>query len=175
MAKSLYRRILGDQFDALPPALRRFHDEPNGGKATAVFRVERGRGWLRNFVASVMRLPKASANAPVTLQVNVEGDRERWIRHIDGQRVETRQWADQGLLIEAFGPSTFSCALRVDGERLIYDFKRAWFLGIPMPKPLAPSVVSSTVGTEGGWHVSVRISAPLLGELVCYEGGATPS
>ena len=31
---SLYRRILGEEFDKLPAVLRCFHDHPEGGRGT---------------------------------------------------------------------------------------------------------------------------------------------
>src|SRR4051794_344293 len=50
----LYRRILGERFEALPEVLRRFHDAPGGGRARGSFRIERGRGWLRNGLATLL-------------------------------------------------------------------------------------------------------------------------
>ncbi len=105
---SLYRRILGDRFDALPAVLRRFHDAEGGGRARGTFRVERAPGRLRNGVASMLGMPRAGTDVPVRLQVVAEGDRERWIRDFDGHRVETVQWARGESLMEAMGPIRFS-------------------------------------------------------------------
>ena len=104
---SLYRRILGDRFDALPAVLRRFHDAEGGGRARGTFRVERGPGRLRNAVASILGMPRAGTDVPVRLQVVAEGDRERWTRDFDGVRVETVQWARGESLMEAMGRIRF--------------------------------------------------------------------
>lgn len=171
---SLYRRILGPRFDALPEVLRRFHGETSGGNARGTLRVERGAGRLRNALASLAGFPRPGAEVPVRLRVVVEGDRERWVRHFGGHRLETVQWARGDLLMERAGPTSFSSALVIDGPCLSYDLRRAWFAGIPLPRWLAPSVEGHTIAGEGGWRVVVRISAPALGELVRYEGWVEP-
>jgi hypothetical protein len=171
---SLYRRILGARFDALPEVLRRFHDMPAGGRAHGTFRVERGAGRVRNRLASIMGMPEAGIDVPIRLEVIVEGDRERWVRHFHKQRVETVQWMRGELLMEAFGSTSFSSALVIAGSCLRYEFRRAWFAGIPFPPGMAPFVEGRADACENRWRVSVRIGAPLLGELVHYEGWIEP-
>jgi hypothetical protein len=171
---SLYRRILGARFEALPEVLRKFHDEPAGGRAHGTYRIERGAGRKRNAVASILGMPEAGTDVPIRLHVIVEGDRERWVRFFDAHRVETVQWMRGNLLMEAFGSVTFSSELVIDGSCLQYVFRRAWFAGIPLHRALSPSVDGSVNASDHGWRVSVRIFAPFLGELVHYEGWIEP-
>jgi len=173
-ARSLYRRILGERFDALPEVLRRFHDAPGGGRASGTLQVERAAGPLRNALASLLGLPKTATDVPVRLEVEVEGDRERWVRHLQGRRMETVQWARGDLLMESYGPSSFSSALVVEGSRLCYEFRRAWVVGVPLPRRFAPLVDGRVDASDGGWRLSVRVEAPFLGELVRYEGWVEP-
>jgi hypothetical protein len=118
-------------------------------------------------------MPEAGDRS-VRLQVIVEGQRERWIRHFDGRRLETVQWAQGNLLMEAVGPVAFSSTLVLDGSRLRYEFQRAWFAGIVLPRALSPFVEGKVDAGDAGWDLSVRIRAPYLGELVCYEGWIEP-
>jgi hypothetical protein len=173
-SSSLYRRVLGPRFDALPEVLRRFHDAPGGGRARGTLRVERARGWLRNGLASLFRMPRDGTDVPVRLRVMIEGDRERWVRDFQGRRLESVQWAWGGLLMEKFGPVSFSCELVVDGPCLRYEFRRAWLAGILLPRPLAPFVDGSVQAGDGGWNVGVRVLAPWLGEIVRYGGWIEP-
>ena len=46
--------------------------------------------------------------------------------------------------------------------------------GIPLPHALSPSIESYVDAGETGWSVVVRIFAPMLGELVHYEGWIEP-
>lgn len=171
---SLYRRLLGPRFEALPGVLRRFHDTAGGGRARGTFQVERGRGPLRNVVASLLGFPQAGANVAVILEVSVEGDSERWCRRFAGRPVVSRQWERDHLLIEEFGVSSFSSRLTTAGALLTYEFKQAWLAGVALPWWLSPRVEGRVTGEEAGWHVSVRVFAPVLGEILHYEGRVEP-
>src|SRR4029077_16791550 len=98
--RSLYRRILGARFDSLPEVLRRFHDTPGGGRARGTLQVERAARRLRNALASRLGLPEPGTDVSIRLEVKDEGERERWIRHLQGRRLETVQWAQGDLLME---------------------------------------------------------------------------
>ncbi len=171
---SLYRRLLGSQFDLLPGVLRRFHDVDGGGRARGTFQVERGRGLLRNSLASLMGFPRAGIDVPVTLEVSVHGDRERWSRRFGDMPVVSRQWVKDHLLIEQFGMNSFSSTVTLVGSDVIYEFQRAWLAGIPLPSWLSPRVDGLVRGEETGWRVVVRVFAPILGEIVHYEGWVQP-
>jgi len=167
---SLYRRVLGERFEALPDVLRRFHGSPTGGRARGTFQVERAAGRLHSAVASLLGMPESSQAVPVCLDVTVEGDRERWCRRFGERRLVTVQWAMRDLLMESLGPVVFSSVLVLDGPRLRYEFRRAWFAGIPLPRWTSPSVSGSAVARDSGWRVEVHVVAPFLGEIVRYEG-----
>jgi hypothetical protein len=172
--QSLYRRVLGSRFETLPDVLKRFHDEASGGRARGRFRVERGRGRLRNLVASLSGFPHAGEDVPVALEVEVKGNRERWNRRFPGKTFTTWQWADGELLMERVGSIVFSSSLEIDGPVLRYPFRRAWLLGLPLPRRLSPHVVGWVCAGDRGWQVVVHISVPFLGELVHYEGWVEP-
>lgn len=171
---SLYRRILGAQFDTLPEVLRRFHDTPGGGQARGTLSVKRPPARLHNTLANLLGLPRSGTDVPVRLHVTVEQDRERWVRHFNEHVLQSVQWAQGDRLMEAIGPSTISCSLVVDGANLRYEFGRAWFCGIPLPRWFAPYVESWLTAHDESWYVTVRIFAPLLGELIHYEGWLQP-
>ena len=172
--QSLYRRVLGARFDDLPSSLRRFHDTEGGGRAKGVFQVERGRGWLRNIVASLMGFPPAGVNVPVVLEVVALRDRERWVRRFPTKTVVSTQWERDQLLIEAFGLYSFSSRLSLAGADLVYEFYQARLAGVPLPRWFAGHAEGMVTGDENGWRVVVRIFAPVLGEIVHYEGRVEP-
>lgn len=108
--------------------------------------MTRGPGRMRNLVADLMRLPRAGQNVSVRLRVRVERDRERWIRTFDAQRLETVQWQQGSLLIEAAGPLRFGFRLMCDATGMQFASARCWFLGFPLPAALAPRVQATLVG-----------------------------
>jgi Domain of unknown function (DUF4166) len=172
--QSLYRRILGDKFDALPEVLKRFHSASGTSDARGTFRVKRGSGYLRNLVATVVGMPRAGENVPVQLEVVAQEDCEIWLRHFPGQTLKSVQWARGHLLIEGFGFGSFSSTLELRGSRVVYVFGRAWFLGVPVPRGLAPFVDGYVDAGERGWLVVVHIFVPFLGEILHYEGWVEP-
>jgi len=151
---TLYRRLLGSAFDTLPPVLRRFHDQEAGGSARLAFQVSHGNGWLCRAAAKIARLPRPGNEVRGFLRVVVKGDRERWIREVDGRRIETVQWRGR------------------DGMR--FRSARGWFGGLPLPPPLLPRVTAIVTGRKASWWVTVRVELPLLGLLMLYEGEAIP-
>jgi hypothetical protein len=170
----LYRRILGPQFEALPEVLRTFHDAAEGGKARGTLQVERGRGFLRNALASILGLPRAGKDVPVRLEVKVVGDREHWLRHFPGHCLRSVQWAKGNLLMESARLGSFASALVVDRSSLRYEFRRAWFAGIPLPAWLSPYIEGRVEAGQSGWRVTVHVFAPFVGQIVKYEGWVEP-
>jgi Domain of unknown function (DUF4166) len=170
----LYRRVLGERFGQLPAVWRRFHEAATGGRGSGTFRVTRGRGWLRNLLADLGGLPRAGDNLPVRLEVRIDGARERWLRNFPDRTLDSLQWTERGLMLEAMGPLRLGFRLAVDGNALRYELVRAWFLGVPLPRFLAPRASALTVARDDVWTVEVALAVPLLGEIVRYEGLLQP-
>lgn len=171
---ALYRRLLGEAFDRLPPALRDFHNVEGERRFLAVFRVTRGRGWLRQLLCKLGRLPPASDAMPVRLRVVAEGQRERWVRDFATQRLESVQWADGGLLVESLGPVRLAFRLLIEGSALRLETVKAWLLGVRWPLFLAPRGRGLEIGREDGCAIVAEAAVPLLGMLVRYEGYVVP-
>jgi Domain of unknown function (DUF4166) len=171
---TLYRRLLGEAFEALPAALRDFHGRADGGRARGVLCVTRGKGWLANALADRMRLPAQGDQVAIRLRVRVEGDRERWVRDFDAQQMETVQWAHTGLLIEAAGPLRGGFRVVTSPEGLRFELARAWLFGLPLPRALMPHTTAEARAREGGWWIDVRVEAPVIGLLAGYNGEVTP-
>lgn len=172
---SPYRSVLGSELDRLPPWLRDFHSIQTGWSGKAVFRVTRGKGLLRNLVAWLGGLPPAGEKVPVELSCRAEqrGDRwvEVWDRNFQGFRMRSSQWAQYGMLVESFGWISLGYKLHVEPPSLRLEVIKAWVAGIPVPLFLAPTGEGLEKGNPDG-SISVRAAAiaPILGQIVCYEG-----
>lgn len=171
--KSLYQRILGEAFEKLPTALREFH-QTGKGVALGTMTVRRPSGRFRNWLSDLLMLPAACEAVPLRLEVISVGRQERWMREFGGQRLETIQWEEDGLLVEQAGPGSFVFALRADSEGMDFHMRhqRAGILRLPVL--LAVKVHARVTGRPAGWHVSVRISSGVFGELTTYEADVFP-
>jgi hypothetical protein len=171
---TIYERVLGERFESLNPALRRFLTNVQGGRAVGKLRVTRADGRLRNAVAAGMGIPPAG-EYETQLDVSPLGDGQRWRRRFGRYALETTQREHRGLLLESSGPASIGFELVVDQGELLFFPRRAWLFGIPLPLWLAPRIEAENSPAEsGGWRVRVRFGVPLLGRVAEYEGDVIP-
>jgi hypothetical protein len=172
---SLYRRLLGRDFDRLPAALRGFHDSAGGGSGAGVFRVWRSAGASARAVARALRLPPEGDGVAVTLQVAVRHEREVWERTFGAHRVRTKQWLEDGRLIERAGGARLVFDVAADERGMRFRSVGFAWLGAPLPRGLAPEVEADVEGFDAHWEVAVVVRAPRLGVITSYEGRITPT
>jgi hypothetical protein len=170
----LYRRVLGPQFDSLPPVLQRFHGQPGPARASGQLSVRYGPGRLARWVGSVWRLPREGELQPATVAVEPRGGVEIWRRSIGGRSFVTRQWQSGALLIEALGVCSLGLEVSVERDELRLLSRRFWWCGVPIPAGLAPRVAAVARPTPRGWNVEVHVSHSWLGHLLSYEGEVIP-
>jgi len=171
---SLYRRILGPRFDVLPAPLRRFHDDPAGGRGRGRFVVDRGRGRLARMLGGVLRFPAAGHDVPVTLRVSVEGDRERWMRDFGGTRLTSVQEGGEHWLRERIGPFRFRFRVSADPSGMTFRLDRVSIGAIPLPRFFAPWIEVDVLGEEDGWRVRLQVSWSWVGRILAYDGRIVP-
>jgi hypothetical protein len=180
-SSALYARLLGDSHTRLAAAVRDMHRDDTVGHRSGVMRVTRGANRLARWLAALLRLPAAGEAVPVTLVITPSADGEEWRRTFAGKPMCTRQWSRlDGQLVEQSGPGEVRFRLEVcDDGGLVYHpagvALRLGWLRVPLPRWLAPTVTvrESPAATAGQTDVSVRVSVPLLGLLISYEGWMT--
>jgi hypothetical protein len=169
---ALYARLLGIVWDRLPVEIRDMHQ--SAGRAEGRSTVERGAGTLARLVASVLRLPKAAADTPISVQFDVSDGAETWTRSFGDQEFSSRQFAGRGrwagLLCEQFGPLTFAMTLVLEGGRLSLALRRWSAFAIPLPMWSGPRAVAYETAEAGRFRFHVEISHPLTGLIVRYRG-----
>ena len=169
----LYARILGERFDALPPAVRRLHDICRDSGAQGEGRVEQGRGWIGRIVAATMRFPPAG-RWPLHVAFAEKEGAERWTRDFGGHRFFSDLSEKAGRLVERFGPMRFAFDLPSGPEGLEMHLRRWSVFGLPLPLVLAPRIEAREWEEDGRFRFSVAVSLPLLGDIVRYSGWLRP-
>ena len=175
----LYERLVREGWDELHESVRGFHRAAERARAPrARSRCGAGRG--RQRVCSHVCSGCPRSGEAVTLRLSVEpleGGGERWRRTFDGKDFITEQREHAGaLLAERAGPFETLFRLTIEGGALAYRSEstalRAGRLRLRFPQRLAPRVeASECAGCDGGGVlVSVRVTAPLVGLLIEYEG-----
>jgi hypothetical protein len=171
---SLYRRVLGERYQQLHPLLQEVHSQPEL-RAQGTFRITRPPQLFKRLLGALLGMPAAAENVPTILAVELlESGAEKWVRSFGKFRMATWQWSWRGLLLERSGPVTFGIHIEIVDGGTQFITRRVWLLGIPVPLFLAPSVSAVETPVPGGWHATVRLSFPLIGEMLGYEGEIYP-
>ena len=173
----LYERLVGEGWGGLGEPVRRFHTYGGELRAGGAFAVRRGRGLAARMLARMLRLPESGEAVPLLLTVTESGGGERWRRSFAGRDFVTEQRGHAGpLLAERAGPFELLFRLTVEGGALVYSQEgaavRAGRLRLRVPRRLAPRVGAweRACASGGGVRVGVRVTAPLAGLLIEYEG-----
>ena len=168
----LYERLVGEGWGRLDEPVRRLHLCARGG---GTFAVRRGEGRVARVLARLLGLPASGEAVPLLLSVEPHGGGERWRRNFAGREFVTVQGEHAGkLMAERTGPFEMLFRLSVEGGALAYRqegaFLRIKGLRVRLPRLLAPRVEAWERAAEGGVSVSVRVTSPLTGPLISYEG-----
>lgn len=177
----LYERLVREGWGELHESVRGFHAcGEAGARAAGTFAVRRGEGALARLLARLLGLPQGGEAVPLGLSVEpLEGGGERWRRTFGGRDFVTEQREHAGaplMLAERAGPFETLFRLAAEGGALAYRSEgtalRAGRLRLRLPRRLAPRVEASERACPDGDGVlvSVRVTAPLVGPLIEYEG-----
>ena len=124
--------------------------------------------------AAIAGLPPEGPDQPLVVTFEPVGETEVWSRRFGKALFRSVQYERGGLLHERVGPTTFvftpvatteGLALRLDGFRV---------LGIPLPRPLHPTVRTFEREHHGRYEFEVEARLPLFGLLVRYAGWLEP-
>ncbi|NNE87347.1 MAG: DUF4166 domain-containing protein [Silicimonas sp.] len=173
-----FQKCLGPQFDALPDQIKELHHVVGRKVWTGEASVTRGKGPAARFIAGLFRFPKASRSVPVRVTMDRTDTSEVWLRRFGTQDFHSELTPDAripGRMWERFGLFTFAIDFEADETGLAYPVAQGRVLGLPIPRPLLPkSDTLEAVDTQGHATFSVRLSMPLVGLIVHYEGWLTP-
>jgi hypothetical protein len=170
----LYPRIVGRDWRQLPELVQRCHGGLDEVRAFGRFDIRWGKNALARALARWGGLPRAGVDLPAELTVTPDPEGETWRRRFGEDSFVTRQWEEDGLLVERAGLFELCFRLEVAGARLIFQQTGAGLrLGrarIGLPFWLSPRV-SARVWQEEAMRVQVEVSLPGLGTLCRYDGG----
>ena len=171
----LYELLLGESWASLPGVLRRVHGTDAQVTAVGEMDVMLGRSMGAGLIRRALRMPTTEGRMPVELRVTRSGRRENWDRRIGPWRLSTEQWAEDGLIVESYGPFLFPMVAAADEDTLALTSSQM-MLSVRGRRLLAPRCLSiRTSGAErqvgaGEMSVNVRIEMPWGQLLVGYHG-----
>jgi len=170
----VFREVLDSAWEQLPTEIRQLHDVSGAQQYCGRAQVIRGRSALARIVGRVIGFPPSATDIPVTVTISCIDDHEQWDRDFDGHTFSSVLSVGKGrlsnLVCERFGAAKFGMALSLEDGRLNY-VPRGWtFLGIPMPRWLAPQGTMCEYVEDEKFHFHVEIKMPIVGHVVTYKG-----
>lgn len=166
---TIFARLLGDAFEALPPTVRRLHLREGAARYRGEVVVERGAGLLSRLCAAATRLPPAGSG-PIVVDLDITPAREAWTRRVAGHAMPSRLVAHGTRLRERLGLVTFDFDLRAEGGRIEWRVARVAALGVPLPARWFGGVAATEYEADARYRFDVRARLPVVGMLVHYRG-----
>ena len=174
-----FETCLGTDFARLPAPIQELHHLIGRRSWTGKASVTRGRGIAANLIATLFRFPKPVQDIPVTVHMNRTDTSEIWTRSFGSQTFQSELTFDpktKNRMWERFGIFTFAIDFEADETGLAFPVTKGRVLGVPIPRPLLPkSETKEEVDPDGRATFSVRLSMPLVGHVVHYQGWLTPA
>ena len=165
---ALFRKLLGDRFDRLPPEVARIHGAPavftGGGRA-------RGSAWLAP-LRLAMGLPRPGVYPELKVTVAAGAGGEAWTRAFGRTRFTShlRPGRELGQFEERFGLIRFTFSTEPTVHGFLWRFE-GWRLGpLPLPRALAPSIRARAYERDGAYRFSVAVAHPWAGLMFAYAG-----
>jgi hypothetical protein len=168
-AETLFPSVLGADFAALDPCLRRVHSgQPC--KLHGSVTVERGTGWASRVLGSLASLPSAMKDATIEVKIERTNRGERWIRVFAGQhRMTSTLHEDRELLVEQLGPAALKFRLSVRAGEMRWVLEHISMFGIALP--LGWFRIAATINSrDGRYHFLVDSHLRGVGRIARYEG-----
>ena len=158
---------MGPRFMRLAPVLRRAHVGKTLLEGTAA--VHRGNT-LARVICNAFGLPQDNKEVHLRVECNHFKDSMIWNRDFDGFEMKSNFTARGDMLEEKFGPLVMSFKADAKDGALVYEYCDAKLLGFSLPKFLHPTIHASERELNGKYHFSVKVSIPIVGEIIHYSG-----
>lgn len=145
----IYRTLLEDDFEKLPPGLRVFHSALGQRRATGVMTVRHQNGWLARSVG----FPHVGEHR-LRLEVVATRDWEEWTRWFGATPFRSTQWIAGDLLMEAAGPVRIAFRVTADENEMRFESRRVRVWGMPIPL----RITACARGDGSAWWIEVEVA-----------------
>lgn len=167
--EALFPSRLGAAFALLDPDLQWVHSGESRDLAGTVT-VQRGTSLTAKVLGALTSLPPTLREAPIRIQIDVAGDKERWIRTYTSRHImSSTLYKDGTALVERVGPAALTFRIIERDTGMDWQLQKVSMLGIPLPA--AWFEISARVDMQQGrYHFLIDSAVRGAGLIVRYEG-----
>jgi hypothetical protein len=170
---SMYERAMGDSFDRLPLAVRRFHRLAGLQELHGWVDTDAPSSLAAGLLARCLGTPLRATSGPIRFELYAAPEAEIWTRHFPTRKMTSRMRLDARRIVEQLGAARLTFELCETGGRLEMRLQGLRFLGVPCPRWLLPRVIAEESGQSDRLHFRVQASLPLVGIVTSYRGHLT--
>jgi len=179
MAQHAVEAWFGAAFQQLHPMLQQLHK--NGGRLAGTVQVRMGRGvsgLVGKCLAGQLGIPPANGTTPLTVHIHSSASALHWNRTFGDGATFASVFTPVGVYPTGYWIES-SGALRLYLGVAIVDGGWEWrqrggrLWGIRIPAWLLPRTTALKRIEQGAYHFTVRVSVPLLGDVLSYSGKLT--
>lgn len=167
---SLYRQVMGSDFQQLARAVRQFHSLSGPHVLRGEVAIDAPHGRLASLLARCIGAPLTTTRGAIRFDLDASPGLETWTRHFPGRTMTSRLARRDAQLVERLGPARLTFRLAQAGGTLRMQLVRLHVLGVPCPSWLMPRVIAQESGDEGRLHFFVQASVAGLGLVASYRG-----
>ena len=177
--RSPIERLLGADFDRLPPPVRFLHSLRAPLRVAGRADITAADGFLAWLICASAGLPRPGRDVAVSVTFEPREDgAEHWDRKFADRRytssIAIGTGRDSGFLIERFGPFQLRFQLTVLPEGLGWLVVGWRLVGVPLPHWSVPSIRCLESDDSGRFAFDIDVSFPVIGWLMRYRGWLAP-
>ncbi len=166
----IYKRLLGAQFERMPPALQQFHALQGHHVLHGEVEVASPSTSLARLLARMLGSPQQAQRGPIRFELQADGAAETWTRHFPGCSMRSTFRQVAGCLEERLGAARLHFRLVFSSDKLELRLVRMYFLGVRCPSWLLPSLVAEETSQGGRLLFNISASVPVAGIVARYRG-----
>lgn len=170
---SMYERAMGESFDRLPPAVRRFHRLVGSQELHGWVDTDAPSTLGARLLARCLGTPLRATSGPIRFELKAAPEVETWTRHFPAQRMTSKMRLEVRSIVEQLGAARLTFDLCEADGRLEMRLQGLHFLGVPCPRWLLPRVIAEETGQGDSLHFRVQASLPIIGTVTSYRGHLT--
>lgn len=175
---SLHRRVLAESFETLPEAIKGIHGQDGRRHLAGRVDVKCNQTLAGRLLLRLLGLPRPGEDLEARILLEPSGEGERWHRRFGRDSFSSRVTPDRqtpGRIIETMGGVSAVIALQTIPDGLRWEVTSLSFLGVPLPRAIAPKTQATERQIDGRYRFEVSIRLPLLGPLISYQGWLQPA
>ncbi|MBL0163123.1 MAG: DUF4166 domain-containing protein [Xanthomonadales bacterium] len=168
---TLYRDVLGKEFDKLDAPVQRLHSLQGGHRLTGTCTIIGAERRIGRCLSALLGLPLPAQAGPFTFEIDANDGHETWIRHFPRRSMRSRLYQLAiSRLGEQIGPARLTFRLENRDGELHLHLQHIRVFGVPWPTRWLPRIWAVERGEDTRFHFDVGADLGRFGLLVAYAG-----